>query len=70
LYSFWNKFLKDKGFAPTEEPLKMINQGMILGLAFVYVSWSILYTPIDGVNVERCLFFISKTKMIKSSGDI
>ncbi|OXB03997.1 leucine--tRNA ligase [Flavobacterium pectinovorum] len=41
LYSrFWNKFLKDKGFAPTEEPFKkLINQGMILGTsAFVYVS--------------------------------
>jgi leucyl-tRNA synthetase len=39
LYSrFWNKFLKDKGFAPTEEPFKkLINQGMILGnSAFVY----------------------------------
>jgi leucyl-tRNA synthetase len=25
--SFWNKFLKDKGFAPTEEPFKkLINQ--------------------------------------------
>ena len=35
---FWNKFLKDKGFAPTEEPFKkLINQGMILGMsAFVY----------------------------------
>jgi leucyl-tRNA synthetase len=35
---FWNKFLKDKGFAPTEEPFKkLINQGMILGTsAFVY----------------------------------
>ncbi|NRT13197.1 leucine--tRNA ligase [Flavobacterium sp. 14A] len=34
---FWNKFLKDKGFAPTEEPFKkLINQGMILGTsAFV-----------------------------------
>ncbi|KFF04916.1 leucine--tRNA ligase [Flavobacterium reichenbachii] len=34
LYSrFWNKFLKDKGFAPTEEPFKkLINQGMILGV--------------------------------------
>ncbi|WP_309608883.1 class I tRNA ligase family protein, partial [Flavobacterium sp.] len=33
LYSrFWNKFLKDKGFAPMEEPFKkLINQGMILG---------------------------------------
>jgi len=33
LYSrFWNKFLKDRGYAPTEEPFKkLINQGMILG---------------------------------------
>lgn len=33
LYSrFWNKFLKDIGYAPTEEPFKkLINQGMILG---------------------------------------
>jgi len=39
LYSrFWNKFLKDRGLAPTEEPFKkLINQGMILGMsAFVY----------------------------------
>jgi len=39
LYSrFWNKFLKDKGYAPTEEPFKkLINQGMILGMsAFAY----------------------------------
>lgn len=40
LYSrFWNKFLKDRGYAPTEEPFKkLINQGMILGMsAFVHV---------------------------------
>jgi leucyl-tRNA synthetase len=31
---FWNKFLKDKGYAPTEEPFKkLINQGMILGMS-------------------------------------
>ena len=39
LYSrFWNKFLKDRDFVPTEEPFKkLINQGMILGMsAFVY----------------------------------
>jgi leucyl-tRNA synthetase len=39
LYSrFWNKFLKDRGYAPTEEPFKkLINQGMILGMsAFAY----------------------------------
>jgi leucyl-tRNA synthetase len=77
LYSrFWNKFLKDKGFAPTEEPFKkLINQGMILGTsAFVYrFSWSILYTPIDGVNVPKEMppFFISKTKYEKIiKGDI
>ncbi len=37
---FWNKFLKDRGYAPTEEPFKkLINQGMILGMsAFVYRS--------------------------------
>ncbi|WP_298391839.1 leucine--tRNA ligase [Flavobacterium sp.] len=42
LYSrFWNKFLKDKGYAPTEEPFKkLINQGMILGMsAFVYRAY-------------------------------
>ncbi|MGV9003298.1 leucine--tRNA ligase [Flavobacterium sp.] len=41
---FWNKFLKDIGYAPTEEPFKkLINQGMILGMsAFVYrVMWNI-----------------------------
>ncbi|MHC5361293.1 leucine--tRNA ligase [Myroides sp. LJL110] len=50
LYSrFWNKFLKDLGYAPTEEPFsKLINQGMILGTsAFVY--------RIEGTNT-----FISK----------
>ncbi|MEZ7515545.1 leucine--tRNA ligase [Flavobacterium frigidarium] len=53
LYSrFWNKFLKDKGFAPTEEPFKkLINQGMILGTsAFVY--------RLEGTNK-----FVSKNKM-------
>jgi leucyl-tRNA synthetase len=52
LYSrFWNKFLKDKGFAPTEEPFKkLINQGMILGMsAFVY--------RLDGTNT-----YVSKNK--------
>ena len=39
LYSrFWNKFLKDMGIVPTEEPFqKLINQGMILGMsAYTY----------------------------------
>ena len=34
LYSrFWNKFLKDRGYVPQEEPFKkLINQGMIQGM--------------------------------------
>ena len=59
LYSrFWNKFLKDKGFAPTEEPFKkLINQGMILGMsAFVYRSegTNTFYTKskISGLNTQ------------------
>ncbi len=64
LYSrFWNKFLKDKGFAPTEEPFKkLINQGMILGMsAFVYrIGYNIaefhqenfVITQIDKDNIE------------------
>ena len=52
LYSrFWNKFLKDKGFAPTEEPFKkLINQGMILGMsAYAYgVSYSIDHVTMSG----------------------
>ncbi len=42
LYSrFWNKFLKDRGFVPEEEPFKkLINQGMIQGVsAYVKVFW-------------------------------
>jgi len=53
LYSrFWNKFLKDKGFAPTEEPFKkLINQGMILGMsAFVF--------RLEGTNT-----YVSKNKI-------
>ncbi|MGE4347633.1 MAG: class I tRNA ligase family protein, partial [Flavobacteriaceae bacterium] len=55
LYSrFWNKFLKDRGFAPTEEPFKkLINQGMILGMsAFAYrlhITFDkIISSPQDG----------------------
>ena len=49
LYSrFWNKFLKDRGYAPTEEPFKkLINQGMILGMsAFVAQSYH------ESINIE------------------
>lgn len=64
LYSrFWNKFLKDRGYAPTEEPFKkLINQGMILGMsAFVY-RWE--YGVNEGEN--RKTIFISKNIIDKS----
>jgi leucyl-tRNA synthetase len=68
LYSrFWNKFLKDKGFAPTEEPFKkLINQGMILGTsAFVYrvmpsVTVKKLTDEGDLNKVLHSRYFISK----------
>lgn len=47
LYSrFWNKFLKDRGYVPEEEPFKkLINQGMIQGRSnFVYRVKSEGYT--------------------------
>jgi leucyl-tRNA synthetase len=56
LYSrFWNKFLKDKGFAPTEEPFKkLINQGMILGMsAYAYrVEWDYIRSIWGDVSVD------------------
>jgi leucyl-tRNA synthetase len=80
LYSrFWNKFLKDKGFAPTEEPFKkLINQGMILGMsAFAYVvklSYGCNWEKSEGIgiNVLNALPFnllISKSKMDKFNDD-
>jgi len=47
LYSrFWNKFLKDRGYAPTEEPFKkLINQGMILGMSAFAYRLRINYSP-------------------------
>lgn len=61
---FWNKFLKDRGFAPTEEPFKkLINQGMILGMsAFVYrVMWSIISSEdFDQILLPNVL--VSSTK--------
>ena len=70
---FWNKFLKDRGFAPTEEPFKkLINQGMILGMsAFVYRYEYGL--PSDSNNKNRQVVFFSKNlidKAIKENGFI
>ncbi|SHM78401.1 leucine--tRNA ligase [Flavobacterium xinjiangense] len=74
LYSrFWNKFLKDKGFAPTEEPFKkLINQGMILGMsAFVYrldgTNTYVSKNKIDGQKVQPIHVDVS---MINSSDEL
>jgi len=64
LYSrFWNKFLKDKGFAPTEEPFKkLINQGMILGTsAFVYKLGWLLFDPNDQDGIKLPPIFVSNS---------
>ncbi|SQA93011.1 leucine--tRNA ligase [Capnocytophaga ochracea] len=56
LYSrFWNKFLKDRGFAPTEEPFKkLINQGMILGMsAFAYRATYVCKISLKNKNKEE-----------------
>ena len=63
LYSrFWNKFLKDKGFAPTEEPFKkLINQGMILGMsAFAYFITVFYKMEKDSDNSMGATFAISQ----------
>ncbi|AWG21128.1 leucine--tRNA ligase [Flavobacterium faecale] len=74
LYSrFWNKFLKDKGYAPTEEPFKkLINQGMILGTsAFVYrlegTNSFVSKNKIDGQNVQPIHVDVS---MVNSSDEL
>ncbi|SHF92668.1 leucyl-tRNA synthetase [Flavobacterium fluvii] len=82
LYSrFWNKFLKDKGFAPTEEPFKkLINQGMILGTsAFVNGVWvELSYRSVkrDFSNSNKLIaidlphpFFIGISKKIIDSNE-
>ena len=67
---FWNKFLKDRGYAPTEEPFKkLINQGMILGMsAFVYrVMWSIISVDdFDNLRLPNVLVSSSKRNDIDS----
>ncbi|TDX09059.1 leucine--tRNA ligase [Flavobacterium sp. S87F.05.LMB.W.Kidney.N] len=54
LYSrFWNKFLKDKGFAPTEEPFKkLINQGMILGTSEMMLNTYLTQPNFNGTEEE------------------
>lgn len=74
LYSrFWNKFLKDRGFAPTEEPFKkLINQGMILGMsAFVY-RWEYGIVSNSNEQIRKVVFFSKGLieKAVKEKGFI
>ena len=74
LYSrFWNKFLKDRGYVPEEEPFKkLINQGMIQGRSsFVYrLNTGVLHSQYAGGLPMKPLIsvadlpavFISKNK--------
>ena len=69
LYSrFWNKFLKDRGYAPTEEPFKkLINQGMILGMsAFVYRVQDYDLKSIKNGSLKKINLF-GKLSVISSS---
>ncbi|WP_291274014.1 class I tRNA ligase family protein [Flavobacterium sp.] len=61
---FWNKFLKDRGFAPTEEPFKkLINQGMILGMsAFIY-RWEYI---VNSEDKKKKVIFFSKNIIDKA----
>ncbi|SHJ20787.1 leucyl-tRNA synthetase [Mesonia phycicola] len=63
LYSrFWTKFLKDRGFAPVEEPFKkLINQGMILGeSAFIYIIEARFLKGDDDVQVHSTQVIVSQ----------
>ncbi len=66
LYSrFWNKFLKDKGFAPTEEPFKkLINQGMILGMSAFVFRLTIISEKFPGERMNTNIY-ISRDKLKK-----
>ena len=72
LYSrFWNKFLKDRGFAPTEEPFKkLINQGMILGMSAFPIWAKPIISNVKEENLEKLKEFASKSKNIFVSNDI
>lgn len=70
LYSrFWNKFLKDKGFAPTEEPFKkLINQGMILGMSAL--AYRTYFLPeFTGGQSEEILDFVKNHPVFISSNE-
>ncbi|PHQ29792.1 leucine--tRNA ligase [Leeuwenhoekiella nanhaiensis] len=70
LYSrFWVKFLKDRGYAPVEEPFKkLINQGMILGeSAFVFKAYFEYEYEHDGNPIEGLLEYVKSNPVFISN---
>jgi leucyl-tRNA synthetase len=78
LYSrFWNKFLKDKGFAPTEEPFKkLINQGMILGMSALVNKLTLMtdntedYQIVEELNKRFPIIFCSSEFSVKFCNEL
>ncbi len=76
LYSrFWNKFLKDKGFAPTEEPFKkLINQGMILGLSAIIYRIDVSVFGLHKIQYnekgEEVISHYDESKVIEANNDL
>ncbi len=76
LYSrFWNKFLKDKGFAPTEEPFKkLINQGMILGLSAIIYRIDVSVLGLHKIQYnekgEELISHYDESKVIEANNDL
>src|SRR5690606_26444298 len=72
---FWNKFLKDMGIVPTEEPFqKLINQGMILGMSAYAYRLSVSLSsdkPFNGQFSSKSIYniFISKNDLDKFKKD-
>jgi hypothetical protein len=63
-----NKFLKDKGFAPTEEPFKKTDQsGNDLGLVLLFIEfYGVEYASEKDEDMLKQMFiFLSKTKYDK-----
>ncbi|WP_134385151.1 leucine--tRNA ligase [Flavobacterium psychrophilum] len=68
---FWNKFLKDKGYAPTEEPFKkLINQGMILGMSAFIHSLNISVVKDKEVVLNCPKILISESIFKKYNGQL
>ncbi|MFD0700732.1 leucine--tRNA ligase [Myroides pelagicus] len=74
LYSrFWNKFLKDLNYAPTEEPFqKLINQGMILGTsAFVYrIEGTNTFVSKDMITDQKVQKLYAYVGLVNSSSEL